>query len=314
MRATPDLSIVVPTYGGERSIVELVQRIHAALDGEGRPFEVVIVNDDSPDQSWPILTQLASQYPTLRLIRLQRNVGQMAATVCGLAHARGRILVTMDDDLQHPPEEIPRLVSALEEHPDWDVAMGSWPRDEGWLRNLGSRIFGALQNRALPEGSHLQHTAFRALRRPVADAIVDHGTRNPVMTSLIIEVASSVHNVEIAHNRRLHGSSNFSLGRSVATTLDNFLAASTLPLRWISYFGFLSAAVAAFLGAFYVIRAAIGVQTPPGWASSFLSTAFFGGSILGSIGLIGRYLELILREVRQAPRWVVKELIPPLDD
>jgi hypothetical protein len=218
--------------------------------------------------------------------------------------------VTMDDDLQHPPEEIPKLLDALDKAPEWDVVIGSWDREgDGRFRRVGSRGFEWLQNLAIPRGGDIRHTAFRAFRRPVGEAMVEHGTRHPVMTSMVFEVADSVHNVDVRHAPRGAGESNFRFRAAAKLTLDNFVQSSALPLYWITGFGFLVAFVAFLVGFIYVIRALAGADTPPGWTSTFLAVMFFGGATLATIGLLGRYMAVIMNEVRRPPRWVVRERI-----
>lgn len=306
----PAVSVVIPTYRGGESLDTLLDELVAVFAGEGMTAEYVVVDDRSPDDTWQRLCTNAERFPNLHAVRLQKNVGQMAATLCGIAEATGDVIVTMDDDLQHPPEEIPKLLDALDDAPEWDVVIGSWDRgNDGRFRSLGSRMFEWLQNLAVPHGSHLRHTGFRAFRRPVGEAMVDHGTRHPVVSSMIFEVADSVHNVDVRHASRVLGESNFSFSAAVKLTLDNFTQSSALPLYWITGFGFFVAFAAAIIGGIYVVRAFVGADTPPGWTSTFLAVMFFGGATLATIGLLGRYLAVIMNEVRRPPRWVVRDRI-----
>lgn len=304
----PYLSIVVPTYNSDGAVAALVAAVAEQTVAKGIETEMVIVDDRSPDATWSLLRDVAAEYPFVRGVRLQRNVGQMTATLCGISLARGDIVVTMDDDLQHPPSEIHKLCEGLEQNPEWDVVIGSWERqNDSGFRAFGSRVFGWIQDLALPAGRGLRHTGFRAMRRSVADALTEHGTHNPVMSSLPFEVTSSIHNVEVTHAKREIGTSNFSLRKSIKLTVDNFIQSSTLPLRFLAWFGTMAAALSALIGVVYLVRAVAGAETPPGWASTFLPVVFFGGAILMSIGLLGRYIELVMAEVRQAPRWVIRE-------
>jgi glycosyltransferase involved in cell wall biosynthesis len=306
----PDVSVVIPTYRAGRALDTLLDELVAVFAGEGLTAEYVVVDDRSPDDTWLRLRAAAERIPDLRAVRLQKNMGQMAATLCGIAEATGDVIVTMDDDLQHPPEEIPKLLDALDAAPEWDVVIGSWDRgNDSKFRSLGSRLFEWLQNLAFPHGSHLRHTAFRAFRRPVGDAMADHGTRHPVVTSMIFEVADSVHNIDVRHAPRVLGESNFRFGSAVKLTLDNFMQSSVLPLYWITGFGFFVAFSSAAIGGIFVVRAFVGVDTPPGWTSTFLAVMFFGGSTLATIGLLGRYVALVMNEVRRPPRWVIRDRI-----
>ena len=307
---SPAVSVVIPTYRAGATLDTLLDELDTVFDDSGISAEYVVVDDRSPDDTWERLKAAAERTPRLRAIRLQKNAGQMAATLCGIAAASGDTIVTMDDDLQHPPEEIPKLLAALDAAPEWDVVIGSWDRgNDGMFRSLGSGTFEWLQNLATPDGRNLRHTAFRAFRRPVGEAMVEHGTRHPVVPSMIFEVAGSVHNVEVAHAPRAEGESNFRFRSAVKLTLDNFTQSSALPLYWITAFGFFVAFAALAVGVFYIIRAIIGADTPPGWTSTFLAVLFFGGATLATIGLLGRYIAVIMNEVRRPPRWVIRDRI-----
>lgn len=307
--AAPDVSVVVPTYRSSPALGELLDRIRKSLAPLGVSHEVVIVNDASPDDTWATLEALRMDHPELVAIDLMRNQGQPLATLCGLSSARGRIVVTMDDDLQHPPEEIPKLLAALDDHPEWDVAVGSWQRDAGLLRNFGSWLYGTTTRKAYHVPGSLRHTAFRAMHRRVAEGIVRHETRTPVVSSLLVEVTSRIGNVTVEHHERPHGESTFTWRKSIATLLDDFFQGSTLPLQLLSRFGLVMSLFSLLLAAVFFVRWAIGVDTPPGWASSFLTTVFFGGAILFGMGLQGRYLQLMIREVKRPPRWVVRNVL-----
>lgn len=304
-----DLSIVVPTYRGRESLQELLERLAGVLRPRGLDYEVVVVNDASPDDTWEVLRKLAPDHPELRAIDLLGNQGQPRATLCGLAHAQGALVATMDDDLQHPPEELPKLLDALVDHPDWDAVVGSWPRDEGLLRDLGSWVNETVDRLAHKTPKGFRHTAFRVLRRQVVDALLDHQTRTPVLWSLLGQATARVHNVEVAHRPRPYGRSGFRVLPGVKLVTTSFFQASTLPLRALSAFGLLCSALAFALGLVLFVRYLTGVQTPQGWASSFLAIVFFGGATLFGLGLIGEYLSLVIAEVKQPPRWNVRTTI-----
>lgn len=303
-----DLSVVIPTYRGRDSIEELIERLVSVLRLRNQPFEIVVVNDSSPDDTWDILRRAADRYREVVAIDLLHNHGQARATICGLAHTRGRLVATMDDDLQQPPEELPKLIEAIEEHQDWDAVVGSWPRDSTILRNLGSIIHAVMDRMAHGTRPGFRHTTFRVMRRPVVDALVAHRTRTPVMSPLVSQVVDRLHNVEVEHRPRPYGRSTITIRESVSRVLTNFLQGSTLPLQWLSRFGLVAAFGSLLMATFFLVRWAIGVQTPPGWASTFLTTAFFGGAILFGIGLLGEYMKIIMEEVRRAPRWSIRQV------
>lgn len=307
-----DLSVVIPTYRSSGSLTQLVERLHATLQSRNLSFEVILVNDASPDDTWDTIMSLAEAHPnTLRAVDLLHNHGQHMATMCGLARSRGAVVVTMDDDLQHPPEELPKLLDALAHHPDWDAVMGSWDRDQGLVRRLGSEVHAWADRLANGTPKGLRYSAYRAMRRPVVDAMVAHRTRLPVVGPLMTSVTVRVHNVPVRHDPRAQGESNFRFGHGVAAVMANVVQGSTLPLRLMSVFGLVVAGIAFLVAGVFLVRALSGAPTPPGWASAFLATVFFGGVILVQIGLLGQYVHVIVQEVRQRPRWDVRRTVDP---
>jgi hypothetical protein len=285
----------------------LLDRLRAAL--AGIDYEVVIVNDASPDDTWQRLEVLAPDHPELVAIDLLANRGQALATLCGVAHARGDLVATMDDDLQHPPEELPHLLEALAANPSWDAVVGNWPRDHGFFRAAGSWLFGWVDRLAHGTPKGFRHTAFRVMRRPLVDALLSHESRTPLFGPLLTQLSSAVHNVPVAHAARKHGSSTLSLRAAVRQVSDNLIHGTTLPLRLMSRAGLSCAALAVVLSTVFFARWLAGADTPPGWTSVFMATVFFGGATLFGLGLLGEYVGLIIQEVRRPPRWSVRRVL-----
>jgi dolichol-phosphate mannosyltransferase/undecaprenyl-phosphate 4-deoxy-4-formamido-L-arabinose transferase len=312
VRATEsiDLSVVVPTYKGARSLPELVRRTEAFFADRQLRGEIVLVNDASPDDTWPVIENIARVHHSVVAIDLMTNEGQALATLCGVAHARGRFVATMDDDLQQWPEDLGKLLDALDEHPEWDAAVGTWDRDHSTLtKRFGSWMHARVDHYVNGTPRGFRHTSFRMLRRPLADALVDHETRTPVLSPMVRQLSSQVHNVEVRHSEREHGASTITLRESVRRVINNVIHGTTLPLQLISRLGAAAAALSLLLAAFFVVRWAVGIQTPPGWASQLLVTVFFGGMCLLGIGIIGRYLGVIVEETRGRPKWGVRRVV-----
>jgi polyisoprenyl-phosphate glycosyltransferase len=304
--STVDVSVVIPTYRGAASLPVLVPRLCEELVALGISHEVVVVNDASPDETWSVLTALSEAHPQVRALELLTNAGQAQATLCGLAHARGEVVVTMDDDGQHDPASVGDLLAVLEDAPDLDAVVGSWPRDQGALRGIGTRVHGAVNAIAYESPKGFRHTAFRAIRRPVVDAMVRRGTTTPVISSLLWHTTRRIANVEVVHRDRSHGVSNFRFLDSTRTVVRNLLQASTLPLRLLSTFGIAAALLAFAVSLVYLGRWLAGAQPPAGWTSTFLLSAFFGGATLFGIGLVGEYVGLALQEVRGRQGWEIR--------
>lgn len=311
MTAGPDLvdvSVVVPVYNGARSLHELIERTLAALSG--RSIEIILVNDASPDESWQVMSELSKQHPQVRSFDLLSNHGQPMATMCGLVQARGEIVVTMDDDLEHPPEEIFTLIGSLKDNPDWDGVVGSWPHDRSIVRNVGSWMYGTIDRIAWNTPKGFRHSGFRAIRRPAVDAIVNSQTRNPLIGPMLVQLAANVHNVDVRHAQRAHGASGFKISDGIRMARNHLRYGSTLPLQILSRFGSSVALLSLAFGIFLVLRSLFSQSGPQGWLSTFVAVIFFGGSILFGIGTLGQYISMIIAEVRRPPRFSVRRVMP----
>lgn len=300
-------SIVIPCYRSSPWLEELVDRVVAALEPDGAPFEILLVNDASPDETWEAIERLAGRHRCVRGFDMLANVGQFRATICGLEHARGEFVVTLDDDLQHAPEDIPRLIEALRARPDLDCIVARMrTKCHGPLRRLGSAAVGRLNELLYGKPRDLKLTSFRTMRRHVAKAVCAHRTSKPIIGPLLLRSTSRIANVVIDHHPRQRGTSGYSLPRLVRIALDNLFSASTLPLRCVSLVGLVSAAGSALVGGFNLARYLMGDVGVPGFATLVLLIAFFGGTTLLSIGLLGEYVIRIVHEVERPPRYVVR--------
>jgi hypothetical protein len=216
----------------------------------------------------------------------------------------------MDDDLQQWPEEFGKLLDALDEHPEWDAAIGTWHRDQPQLsKRIGSWVHATTDRYAQGTPAGFRHTSFRVLRRPLADALVEHQTRTPVLGPLIRQLSSQIHNVEVRHSERPHGRSTITLSESINRVITNIIHGTTLPLRLLARLGFGAATFSVLIGVYFTTRWLAGIQTPPGWASVMLATVFFGGMTLVGISIVGRYLGVIVEETRGRPKWAVRSVL-----
>lgn len=305
-----DISVVVPCYRSGSWLPDLVDRLTAAMEGIGRRYEIVLVNDASPDVvTWPAIEKLATSRPAVVGIDLMGNVGQFRALLCGLEAARGSIVVTMDDDLQHAPEEVKNLVAGLESDPTLDAVVGSYrTKRHSWHRNLGTRLMAAIYKRSYGKPKDLKMGSFRAMRRPLVDAVLAHRTVRPVFGALILQSTTRIANIDVEHHPRAEGSSGWRLSRLAASTLDTVVHATTAPLRFVSLAGIVVALLSVVLAAYYLARALFGTLAE-GFPTIVLLVIFFGGATLASVGLLGEYVVRIVTEVTAPPRYVVRERI-----
>lgn len=300
-------SIVIPCYRSGAWLGEVVERIEAALAPLGEAFEVILVNDASPDETWSAIEQLSRRFGFVRGFDLLFNAGQFRATMCGLEHARGELVVIMDDDLQHPPEAIPTLIAALNERPHWDCVMARFDTPQhGLLRRIGSRFAALLFTYLYGKPREISPSSFRILRREVVQAMCQHQTVNPVIGPLIYRSTRRIGNVSVQHLPRQRGRSGYSLLKLVRIVLNSYFSASTVPLRVVSVLGLLSALASVVLLVTYLIRYWLNKITFPGFATQVLLTLFFGGLTLFAVGLVGEYMIRIMDEVRRPPRYFIR--------
>ncbi|MCP4265675.1 MAG: glycosyltransferase [Candidatus Brocadiaceae bacterium] len=289
---------------------DLVSRIQKAMVPYG-PFELVFVNDRSPDfKTWSAIEQLAKENHFVRGIDLLYNVGQFRATLCGLEHARGRFIITMDDDLQHPPEEIPKLIDAMNQNASMDCIMGEYSRKQhNVVRNTGSRFFRVIMNRLYSKPEGVVTTSFRIMPASFAKMLTLYRISFPQLGPLIVLVTKKIMNIPVEHHPRLQGQSGYSLSSCVKETFQSVINASILPLRWFSIAGVVTAMIAFLIAFVFFLRWAFGGVGVAGFTSLILTISFFSGMILVGIGLLGEYIGRIIQEITGMPRYQIKKLI-----
>jgi glycosyltransferase involved in cell wall biosynthesis len=304
-------SIVVPCYNSGRWIDELVRRVGETMSTIPGGHELILVNDASPEtDTWPAIRKQAEAVAWVRAVDLMANVGQFRALMCGMELARGEFVITMDDDLQHPPEEIPKLTEAIDADPELEAVIGAYgSKKHSAVRNLGTTIVSSIYGRAYGKPEGLETTSFRILRRSLVDAILANRTARPVMGALILQSTKRIRNVAVEHQPRNHGRSGWRPARLAAAVADNVVNASTTPLRVISALGLLASAMALLLSVVYVVWALLGETAVPGFATLVVLVLFLGGANLLAVGVLGEYVARIVAEVTGAPRWVVRELV-----
>jgi polyisoprenyl-phosphate glycosyltransferase len=303
-----DISVVVPVYNSSDCLEELLKRLTIQLESMGKSYEIILVEDCSSDESWQVIEGLAPQYPNLKAFRLMRNCGQPKATLCGLLHAVGEIVITMDDDLQHPPDQIPLLLQALEDNPRLDCVFGVFrQKKHARYRNLGSRALQWVNNRAFGLSGHFRSSTFRSMRGSLARTIASHQTENPAILALILASTGSVQNVEVEHAERFAGRSNYTLASQFNAAFDNICNVSMMPLRLVSYTGVGLCALSLLMVLSVLIGKLAGSIGVAGWTTVVILISFFCGVILLSLGIMGEYLARILREVQGRPQYVVRQ-------
>lgn len=302
------LSVVIPVYGSEKILPELYKRLKALLESVYPTFEIIFVDDCGPGDTWNIISELARTDRSVQGIQLMKNSGQGSATICGIAECSGDIIVTLDDDLQHRPEDIPSLVDALLEDEDCDVIIGApIEKKHSGIRRLGSNLINRMNSVFLKKDPELRFTGFRAMHANAAKSLTTIQTPYPALGPMIITVTRRVKNIPINHDPRMVGKSNYSFKRILKQTLSNFIGYSMLPLRILAVIGFAGIAVSVILGIYYLARYFIVGISTTGWTTLVLLLVSFSGFNFFAFAVIGEYLLRIMQISTSTPQYSVRK-------
>lgn len=300
------LSIVVPVYNSAAILPKLVKQIQIemqkeALDGR---FELVLVNDSSPDKSWEVIRTLAAAHPFIKGISLRRNFGQHNAIMAGLNYANGNFIVIMDDDLQHPPRAIGDMIRALSA--GYDVCYTKYlNRKHVWWKKLGSRFNDWVATCLLDKPKGLYLSSFKALRKEVVKEIIQYDGAYTYVDGLILDVTRSITAIDIEHQARDQGEGNYTFGRSLELYMKMATSFSILPLRIASYAGIALAMLSLMLICVVVVQRILHPDLPAGWASLIATILFVGGIQTLCLGIIGEYLGRTYLKLNRKPQFVV---------
>lgn len=299
-----DVSVVIPCYRSRDSIQPLVDGLAQTLAGCTTDFEVLLVVDGSPDETGAVAVELAATRPYLRVLLLRRNYGQHNALLAGIRAAAHQVILTMDDDLQHPPSEVPKLLDALED-PAVDLVYGVPEQEEhGFVRSFASRLVkAALAFSGVPNARNV--SAFRAFRAPLRDAFVDVHDPSTNIDVLLSWATASVVSVKVRMDRRPVGRSAYSPSRLVRHSFNMITGYSDGPLRLVSYLGFSCALLGLILLGVVVIGFVTGRTTVAGFTTVASMIALFSGAQMLSIGILGEYLGRLHFRSMGRPTYVI---------
>ena len=298
------ISVVVPVFNSELVLPELVRRLYPVLVDHASAFELILVNDGSRDRSWDVICRLALEHDWVRGISLMRNYGQHNALLCGIRSAGNETIITMDDDLQHPPEEIPLLLPKLSE--GFDVVYGT-PQEEqhGFLRDFASLATKLVLQNSMGAEIARKTTAFRAFRTRVRDAFVSYQSPFVSIDVLLTWGTTRFTTVPVRHHPRLVGASNYTVRKLVAHALNMMTGFSTLPLQFASLIGFAFTLFGLGVFAYVVTRYLIQGGSVPGFSFLASAIAIFSGAQLLAIGIIGEYLGRMYQRTMNRPTYTV---------
>lgn len=315
MSRTPEISVIIPVYNEERVLPRLFERLYAALDATGESYEVVFVNDGSRDASAELLAaQFRARPDVTRVVLFNGNFGQHMAIMAGFEHVRGQIAITLDADLQNPPEEIPRLVAEIRAGHDY-VGTIRRQREDSAFRRIASRAMNGLRERITRIEMTDQGCMLRAYDRALVDTLNACQEVNTFVPALAYTFAARPTEIVVSHEERFAGESKYSLYKLVRLNFDLMTGFSIVPLQWFSLAGIVLSLGAGGLFALLLVRRFMLGAEVEGVFTLFALQFFFIGIVLFGIGLMGEYVGRIQQEVRRRPRYRVSAVLeaPPAE-
>ena len=301
-------SVVVPVYNSVELVGSTIDRILEVFEEAGLRHELVLVNDGSKDGSWELIAERARTRPHVVALNLLRNYGQHHANLAGLREATGDYVITMDDDLQNPPDQALLLIAeAMTGH---DVVFGRFERKQAaGYRRLGSKLISAVNRRVFAQPPGLTVSNFRILRRDVVDRICESRTAHPYITGQALMFSNNPADVLVRHDPRPVGKSNYGMTRILALVFSILFSYSVWPLRTAAAAGFVVALGSFLLGAFYLVRSLF-VDTPvAGWTTIAVLLSIFNGVVIALLSMLGEYVVRTLNAVSATNTYHVTERV-----
>ncbi len=306
----PDYSLIIPVYNSSKILEELSARITKVFDiSIKKDFEVLFIDDCSMDNSWEVIEKINAKDKRFKGIQLMKNFGQQNAVFCGFSHALGEYVITMDDDLQHSPEDIPKLIKAMEKS-DADVVFAEFKnKKHSIVQNMGRRCLDYINSIVFSESGGVKLSSFRIIKRSVIDEAIKRKTNNPTIGPLLLTITPRVVNVAVSHSARRNSRSGYSFIKIMNLALDVIVNNSSLPLKIASAMGFIASLLAFFLGIYFIILYYTRMIILPGWTSLIVINLFFSGATLFFMGMIGEYLIRITHQIKDYPAYIVRKKV-----
>jgi undecaprenyl-phosphate 4-deoxy-4-formamido-L-arabinose transferase len=301
----PYLSIVVPVYNEELNLPPLMERLYPAVKATGHTFEIIFTNDGSRDRSLEILRRMVDQFPGVKVVEFNGNFGQHMAILAAFEMSKGQIVITLDADLQNPPEEIPHLIAEIEKGYDV-VGTIRQKRQDSLFRKLASRVVNITTNKMTGMEMNDYGCMLRAYHRNVIENINRCGESTTFIPALAQTFASNPTEIEVAHAERSAGESKYSLYKLIRLNFDLMTGFSVVPLQLFALFGIVTSVFSLAFALFLLIRRFIVGAEVEGVFTLFAILFFFIGIIIMGIGIVGEYVGRIYQEVRKRPRFVVR--------
>lgn len=301
-----EISVVIPVYKSEKCIPELTKQISDAL--KDFDWELILVNDCSPDNSWTEIKKVAAENNNITGINLRKNGGQDLAILAGLNHAKGKWIVIMDDDLQHSPYDIPKLYAQAQKGFDVVYADFKQKKQKLW-KNLGSWLNGKVSEITLGKPKGIYLSPFKIISGSVVKEMCKLNNLFPYIDGLIFQVTKNITQINIEHHKREYGKSNFTLVKSMQVFFRMMFGFSTFPLNFATYIGFFSSTMGFLLAIYFLVKFLLGLEPLTGWTSLIMVILILGGLILLALGIIGKYIGQMYLTINNSPKYIVKETV-----
>jgi glycosyltransferase involved in cell wall biosynthesis len=299
-----ELSVIIPCYKSASSLPVLVGHLSALFVGMNLEYQVILVNDASPDHTWSVIKTLAEKNHNVVGISLAKNAGQEAATLCGLANSNGRFCLTMDDDLQHTAEGVMKLYTAIKANDSIDVVIASFPdKQHNRIRNLFTLTQKLIRNSTFREAKNLQFTSFRILRKEIKDRMVEMNYRFPKIGLMALMLTKNIMNIPVQHFKRPTGKSSYSASKLFRAFINFIFYYTMLPFKAILVVGILF-----WLFALFILFISVFENEPENALLLFL-IAFSVGSILIALAFVVQYLAFITNHQKGGTRYFIEEII-----
>lgn len=303
------ISFIIPCYGSEKTVGIVIKEIEEIVSKNPKyDYEVVAVNDKSPDNVWEVLKGIAKENKKVKIINLAKNMNRPGALMAGMSKATGDYVILMDDDGQCPMESLWELIKPLEE--GHDVSIAKYPS----YKQSIFKSFGTIVNRKMTEvimekPKGLNFTNFTAIKKYIVDEILKYENPYPYMTGLLLRTTSDIVNVQMEERERITGSTNFTFKKMLNLWINGFTAFSVKPLRISTVIGFITAAIGFLYGLYIIIhKLFIHTNIAQGYSSMMAVLLFIGGIIMLMLGMIGEYLGRIYICINNSPQYVIKEM------
>lgn len=307
------VSFVIPCYRSSQTIGGVVEEIDTAMKGlAGYKYEIVLVNDASPDDTFEVIRTLCTGRRDICGVNLAKNFGQHAALMAGFRHAQGDLVVCLDDDGQTPAGEVGNLLDKLEE--GYDVVYAKYAHKQHSLfRNFGSRINDRMTRIMLGKPKELYISSYFVMKKFVAEELIRYENPFPYVIGLVLRTTKKIANVEVTHREREIGTSGYTLGKLLGLWFNGFTAFSIKPLRIATVIGVASACGGFLYGIYTIVKKFVNPAVPVGFSAMMAALVFFCGLILMMLGMIGEYIGRIYISMNNSPQYVIRECVDGRD-